>query len=126
MINYEERFYWGDKMNVEMKELFNAFREHSENLTQRLEKKVDEVTNDLTHRIEKRVNEITDNFTQRLERKFDEVKVLVEDIKKDVKIIAEGHSILDKNLDGIRKDIASIKEKIEEHDIILLAQRRAK
>lgn len=47
-----------------------------------------------------------------------EVCVLLEDIKGDIKAIAEGHQFLDKNIGDINKNIEEINTKLEKLDAI--------
>ena len=52
--------------------------------------------------------------------------MLVEDLRKDVKAIAEGHSVLNEKMDRLEKDMTIVKEyiigvdtKLNEHEVIL-------
>ena len=51
------------------------------------------------------------------DKKVEEVKlhtgVLVEDLRKDVKAIAEGHSILDRKIDNLHKEMTETKQELK-------------
>lgn len=52
------------------------------------------------------------------EKKIDEVKrhtgTLVEDLRRDVQAVAEGHSVLDGKIDNLQKDLSETKQELKE------------
>jgi cell division protein ZapA (FtsZ GTPase activity inhibitor) len=56
-------------------------------------------------------------ITNRFDQKVEEVKrytgVLVEDLRKDIKAIAEGHSVLDHKMDTLHKEMNETKKELK-------------
>jgi cell division protein ZapA (FtsZ GTPase activity inhibitor) len=56
---------------------------------------------------------ITDMFDKKVEEVKLHTGVLVEDLRKDVKAIAEGHSVLDNKIDNLQKEMAETKQELK-------------
>lgn len=73
------------------------------------------------------------NMENKFGKKVDEVKVIVENLENKIQIVAEGHDILNRNIDEVKQDVKSLKSdmnivkdyvigvdvKLSEHEIIL-------
>jgi outer membrane murein-binding lipoprotein Lpp len=64
-------------------------------------------------------DELLVTIQEMFEKKIDEIKLhtaaLVEDLRSDVRMLAEGHSILDNKIDTLREDLAVTKQ--EAHNL---------
>ncbi|MDP4093238.1 MAG: hypothetical protein Q8920_07740 [Bacillota bacterium] len=74
----------------------------------------DEILVTIKDMFEKSMDKMEKNF----DKKIDEVKVytgtLVEDLRRDVRAIAEGHSVLDRKIDNLQKELVETKQELKE------------
>ena len=84
---------------------------------------IDKSQDKLRQELEKRMNDNKEEIIEHVNRK---IEISEENIRHDIKAFGDGYQDIYRKVDKIEKDVEVIKEKVEEHDIILLAQRRAK
>ncbi len=67
---------------------------------------------------DKKVEEVKLHTEDMFDRKVEEVKrytgVLVEDLRGEIKAVAEGYSILDRKIDTLQKDLTETKQELKQ------------
>lgn len=63
---------------------------------------------------EKTVNDIKKEIKSEIEEAKRHTGVLVEDLRGDSKALADGHSILDRKIDNLQKDLTETKQELKE------------
>jgi len=73
----------------------------------------DELLIEMKDMFEKNMDKMDRKFDERVEEMKRYTGVLVEDLRKDVKAIAEGHSVLDRKIDTLHEELTETKQELK-------------
>jgi len=79
----------------------------------------DELLVAITNTFDEKIGEMENRFEKYVDQKINEQGVLLEGMRSEIKIVAEGHSILYGKLDQNSSDIKSLIEKSDLHSMEL-------
>lgn len=87
-------------------------------LKELLKEQEERITSNLTTQMKEQEERLTAKMIALNEETRKEACILNEETRKDIRVIAEGHEILNRKLDAISEDVSIIKKRLDHVEIV--------